>query len=235
MRPIALIFALFTLKSVTVFAQGDVDQEAREAFKEGIAAFDEGQISDALVSFQRAYSLRPAFKLLYNIGQAQTELGLTRQAISTFERYLRDGGEKIEPDRRLTVEAELSRLRILAGVAKPDASGAEVGKLNLKITISPHKEENRFAAKGAPWLLGGTALTTAVLGTVFGLRAASANKSLGADCPGGNCAPGYEDDIDKMNGSAVAADVLFISTAVLSAAAIGIAAAVRHRHKKESR
>lgn len=236
MRYHFVIFIAIFCFNTAATAQADVDKEARAAFNEGIAAFDDGRLSDALVSFERAYSLRPAFKLLYNIGQAQTELGLTRQAISTFERYLRDGGNDIEPDRKLTVEAELSRLRVLAGGHQGTAGPAAARPdLTMKVSVAPHREENRFMTKAAPWVFGGMAVVTAVCGTVFGVRAASINKTLNAECNNGECPPQYQEDIDSMNGSAVAADVLLISTVVLTATAVSIFAVVRHQKKGESK
>ena len=231
----ALIVACMVLSPSLGAAQGDVEEKARAAFKEGVLAFEEGRTSDALVSFQRAYSLRPAFKLLYNIGQAQTELGLTRQAIESFEGYLVEGGEHIDADRRLQVEAELSRLRVLAGV-HPAQSGPPPPKDESgdRVEEAERAGENRFMTKAAPWMFGGLALATTGAGIAMGARALSLNNSLGSDCTDGVCPPSYEEDISSLKGSAAAADALLITGAVLTATAVIIAVVVRNKKKGES-
>ena len=236
MRDALWIVGFILAVAPAAHAQTDNEDEARTAFKEGLNAFDEGRTSDALVSFQRAYSLRPAFKLLYNIGQAQTELGLTRQAIQSFERYLQEGKDKIPPDRKLQVEAELSRLRILAGVKPVDTAPAasEAPPTPPPKDTAP-TEENKFMAKVAPWMFGGLALATTGVGVAMGVRALSLNKSLNSSCTDGGCPPQYEEDIDSQKGSAVAADVLIITGTLLTAATISIVAVVRHKKKGASK
>jgi tetratricopeptide (TPR) repeat protein len=232
---ILLLFALFFLffEGKARAESSSIDDEARSAFQQGIAAFDQGRVSDALVLFERAYSLRPAFKLLYNIGQAQADLKLFRQAIQSFERYLSEGKEAVEPERRAEVEAEISRLRLLSGTpAETEVPAGET--ITMKITISAHRKVGNALAL-APWVTAGVALTTGTLGTVFGVRALSLNNSLSDNCTGGKCPSKYADDVDSMNGSALAADVLLISTGVLTAAAVSLFVVVHHKKKGKSK
>ena len=236
MRDVLWIVVFLLAVAPAAHAQVDNEDEARAAFKDGLTAFEEGRTEEALVSFQRAYSLRPAFKLLYNIGQAQTELGLTRQAIQSFERYLEEGGDKITPDRKLQVEAELSRLRVLAGVKPVDTAptAAEASPPKAEAASAPAKE-NKFMTKVAPWMFGGLALSTTGAGVAMGVRALSLNKSLNSSCTDGICPPQYGEDIDSQKGSAVAADVLIITGTLLTAATISIVAVVRHKKKGGSK
>jgi tetratricopeptide (TPR) repeat protein len=229
---LTLLFLLFFSTAATAQSRSP-DDEAREAFNQGVAAFDAGRVSEALVAFERAYSLRPAFKLLYNIGQAQADLKLTRQAIQSFERYLSEGGDKIDPERKAEVEAEISKLRLLSGSPAP-AQMPTGDTITMKIRISAHPRVNK-ALKVAPWVTGGCALTTAVLGTVFGVRALSKNKFLSTHCSDGGCPPQYEDDVNSMNRSALAADVLLVSTGVLTAAAVSLFVVAAHKKKGKSK
>ncbi len=228
---IAVITSLLLLCfQCSLFAQSiSPEDEAREAFKQGVAAFDQGRVSDALVAFERAYSLKPAFKLLYNIGQAQADLKLTRQAIQSFEKYLREGGDKIEPERRAEVEAEIARLRLVSGTPAPNQA-PQGETITMKIRISVHRDVSKGLA-ALPWAVGGLALTTATLGTVFGTRALSIDHSLSENCAGGKCAPKFADDVNSLHRSAVAADVMFIFTGVLTAATASLFAVVVHKKK----
>lgn len=226
---LTVLMLVLTAENAARADESSVVLEARTSFREGLVAFDDGRISDALVAFERAYSLRPSFKLLFNIGHAQAELGLLRQAVESFEQYLQEGGDKIEPNRKLEVEAELSRLRISAGMSEvgPSKGGQAV---DLDLDSRPGKK--RFLTKVAPWLFGGLAVATAACGTAFGIRAVSLNNTLDSNCNAGGCPPKYADDIDSMNGSALAADVLLVSTALLTGTVVSIVAVTRHNKKK---
>ena len=67
------------------------------------------KVAEALLEFQRSYDLKPHFAVLYNVGQAQSVLGRSVEAVDTFERYLRQGGKAIKPARRKEVEQDVAR------------------------------------------------------------------------------------------------------------------------------
>jgi tetratricopeptide (TPR) repeat protein len=84
---------------------------ARAHFRQGVTLVREGAYKAALVELKRAYELSPDYRVLFNIGQTQLELGDYVASIEAFEAYLSEGGENIEPDRRADVEVELAELR----------------------------------------------------------------------------------------------------------------------------
>ncbi|MDD5309447.1 MAG: hypothetical protein PHU25_19190 [Deltaproteobacteria bacterium] len=123
---LALLTSASALASAAAGADG-TDQEARRIFHEGVRSYERGSLVEALDAFQRAYALRPSFRILFNIGQAQAELGRPHRAVEAFEGYLAEGGERIAPDRRRTVEQELARLsRQIARVRFEGPEGAEL-------------------------------------------------------------------------------------------------------------
>jgi tetratricopeptide (TPR) repeat protein len=91
---------------------GELGQdEAREHHRRGLELFDEGDLKLALVEFERAYALAPGYKLLFNIGQVYFQLNAYAKARTTLERYLREGGDQLPPQRREAVERDLATLR----------------------------------------------------------------------------------------------------------------------------
>jgi hypothetical protein len=87
--------------------------EAGTRFNRGVKLFEAQDYSAALAEFEAAYKLAPAFQVLFNIGVAQKKLFRYNDAVRTFARYLKDGGDKVAPDRREAVERELAEIRSL--------------------------------------------------------------------------------------------------------------------------
>ena len=97
-------------------AQGSAEDEARAQFEIGVSLFKEGKFEQASVAFARAYELKPSFKLLYNIGQVENELGHFAAALDAYNKYLAEGGDQIEKARLEQVRAEVGRLEKLVGM-----------------------------------------------------------------------------------------------------------------------
>jgi len=108
-----------------VVAQGSADDEARAQFDTGVDLFEQGKHEQAAVAFARAYELKPTFKLRYNIGQVENELGHYAKALDAYTLYLAEGGAEIDQSRQDQVTAEIARLRTLVGMI--EISGAPKG------------------------------------------------------------------------------------------------------------
>jgi tetratricopeptide (TPR) repeat protein len=227
------LLGVLLLLSLSQTAAAQTETEARAAFQAGVTAFESGRISEALVSFERAYALRPAYKILFNIAQAQAELGKTAQAIRSFEKYLEDGAEEINDGRRLKVEEELERLRLRAERQTPTTLPASQpeGTISVDNAVMP-KPQHRFLFNVAPWISTGIAAATLTTGILLGAKAASINKRLGNSCVDDQCSPRYGDDIDSMKKMAVSADVLFVATSLFTAAAISLFVMKRRSEKR---
>jgi hypothetical protein len=117
------VFLLALLWSSGAFGQTSLagQAEARLQFQEGLAQAQRGDLEAAIKSFETAYSTRPHFSVLYNIAQAQATLGRTVQAVTTFERYLSEGGTQISDTRRDEVRALI------------DANRQRIGNLKLSV------------------------------------------------------------------------------------------------------
>jgi hypothetical protein len=104
-----------------------VDKQARKAFSNGIKLFKKGNFEEAATKFEKAYELKPSWKLLYNIGQCAAALNEHGAALDAFEGYLSQGGDEVTQERREEVLAEIKRLREMVGLLEFAAPpGAEV-------------------------------------------------------------------------------------------------------------
>lgn len=107
---------------------------AAEHFERGLDLYREGTLDAALVEFERAYEAVPDFRVLYNLGQIQSQRGEYVESIDYFERYLRTGGESVPAARRTEVERYLATLngRVAKLWVESNIEGAELfvnGKL----------------------------------------------------------------------------------------------------------
>jgi len=103
------------------------DDEAQQAYRDGIALFEKGAYKQAAEAFRKAYSVKVFWKMHYNIGQSEVAAHRYGLALDSFETYLVEGGDDIQMDRREEVLAEIQRLRLLVGVIELAAEpGAEL-------------------------------------------------------------------------------------------------------------
>jgi len=86
-------------------------REASTRFQKGVEFYRDAEYQAALLEFKRAYELSPNYRVLYNLGQASRELKDHASALTSFERYLAEGGREIEPRRRRDVEKWIEELR----------------------------------------------------------------------------------------------------------------------------
>lgn len=137
------VLVVLTALAADLMAQdaGEAFDEARTRFNRGVELFNQEEHEASLAEFERAFELAPNFAVLYNIGQVNVALDRFPQAIAVYQRYLDEGGEGVQPDRRAEVEQRLARLRALVGrvvltVEQPAGAvvyvdGVEVGRTPL--------------------------------------------------------------------------------------------------------
>jgi hypothetical protein len=84
--------------------------QAREHFLRGVELYREGNYRAAIIEFERAYSIAPNYKVLFNIGQAYLELQDYAAALTAFERFSSEGGADLTEQQKSDVEAEIKKL-----------------------------------------------------------------------------------------------------------------------------
>jgi hypothetical protein len=108
--------------------QPDLQDTARAHFQRGLQLAEEGAYGLALIEFQRAYELAPSYKLLYNIGLVQMQLGKWARSMRSLRQYIEQGGTEISTDRRAEVEHDIALLgtRTAALTIRVSVPGATV-------------------------------------------------------------------------------------------------------------
>jgi tetratricopeptide (TPR) repeat protein len=88
---------------------------AEARFQRGVTLYSDGDFAQALLEFRRAYQASPDFRVLYNIGLTEFQMGDYAAAYRTLSRYLSEGGAAVPEDRKRTVTAELQKLELRVG------------------------------------------------------------------------------------------------------------------------
>ena len=114
-------------------------EEARDRFAAGIKLYDDGEFALALIEFDRAYSIVPDYRVLYNIGQVNIQLGRYARAARALKQFLKEGGDRILEDRKQSVLNDLSMLsgRTATISVATNVPGAEVLLDSDVVAITP--------------------------------------------------------------------------------------------------
>lgn len=104
------------------------DEEARDLFKSGKAAYEAGNYNDALAFFEQSYERSGRAALLYNIGQTADRLRQDDKAIDSFIKYLAqtppDAPNRSEVKARLQALENARRAREERAATEADRSAA---------------------------------------------------------------------------------------------------------------
>jgi len=120
------VVAMTLLWSCSSFAQDeDKKRQARELYNQAIKSYERGEHKDAAAAFRKAYELRPSYKILFNLGQAEASSGRYGLAMEAFQQYLVLAKDEISEERKEYVFREISRIQQLIGelvVEAPEGS-----------------------------------------------------------------------------------------------------------------
>ena len=86
-------------------------KEAGVHFQRAVALYGEADYRAALVEFKRAQEIAPSTTVLYNLGQTEYQLQNYAAALTSFERYLAEGGTNHKSD----VQAAIGVLKTRVG------------------------------------------------------------------------------------------------------------------------
>ncbi len=135
-----MAFTLAFAVCCTGQAEENVDAQAEAAFGAGVKHFKAERYREAATAFRNAYKLKENWKLLYNIGQSEAAAKRNGLALSTFERYLTEGGDDIPRARYEYVREEVKRLRDVVGsldIRAPKGANVFVDGVNRGQTPLP--------------------------------------------------------------------------------------------------
>jgi tetratricopeptide (TPR) repeat protein len=113
--------------------------QARERFTRGLRLYGEGRLEASLAEFEKAVKLAPSYRLQYNIGRVQGELGNLVAAMNAFQRYLAEGGARISRERRAQVQREVTDLerRVARVNVRTNVPGAVIAIDEIRAGLAP--------------------------------------------------------------------------------------------------
>jgi hypothetical protein len=113
--------------------------EAADHFERGVRLYEEQDWRAALIEFERAYSVRERYEVLYNIAQCRYQLQNYAGALTAFETYLTRGGTQIPPEQRERVQATIDDLRgrVARVLVVTDVSEAEITVDDVVVGTTP--------------------------------------------------------------------------------------------------
>ena len=117
-------------------------ERAREHFNQGLKLYRDGDFGAALVQFERAYAVKPNYKVLYNIAQTCFQLRDYVEARNAMRRYLSDGGAEIDADRVAQATQDLAELERRIGTIRlsVNVDGASVFVDGKRVGTTPLRE-----------------------------------------------------------------------------------------------
>jgi tetratricopeptide (TPR) repeat protein len=136
---LALLVAVATLAHAPAAFAQDQAAEASGHFDRGVSFYRDGDYTAAMVEFKKAYELDPNYRVLFNLGQTSRELRDYASALRSFERYLSEGGTKIDAERRKRVEGWVAELRGKIGnlTITSNVEGAEISVDDIVVGTTP--------------------------------------------------------------------------------------------------
>jgi tetratricopeptide (TPR) repeat protein len=115
-RLVAIFFVLsvpcFPRVSAADVESPKTDQEIKLHFERGVQLYNDEDYKLAVVEFRRAYDLGHDYRVLYNIGQVNFQLGNYAEAKRTLQKFLDDGGARVSAEQRAQVIKDIEALKI---------------------------------------------------------------------------------------------------------------------------
>jgi hypothetical protein len=102
-------------------------EKARAHFAQGVQFYNSGDYKLSLIEFRRSYELSKNYRILYNIGQVNQQLGNYTNALLALEQYLQTGGEEVDEERKTEVSANIlvlrtrvAHIRVITNIEAPE-------------------------------------------------------------------------------------------------------------------
>ena len=102
--------------------------EAAARFRRGLDLYADGKMEEAAAELERSYELSPSHRVLFTLASAQQKLERHAAALTSFERYLEQGGEKVSARRKRVAKKAIEVLWPKTGwiAVEVNVAGAEV-------------------------------------------------------------------------------------------------------------
>lgn len=166
MRALSIMFVALAAAPALAAAQATpAPSEARIAFEQAVAAYEEGRFAEAAAQFDRCHELTQDAEVLFNAANAYDRLRQDAEALDRYRRYL-----ALRPDTadRAQVEARVAILeQALAAPAEPGPAHAPAIEVSEPMPSSPVPTVIDDGAVAGGWTLIGTGAASLIAGIVL--------------------------------------------------------------------
>ena len=173
-------------------AKGKDSRGLREILDSATRHFQVGNYEQAIVEFQEAYQKRQLPTLLFNIAQAHRKSGHWAEALSLYERFLKDDPKSsLSPEAEAHAAAMRARLDAVRATAEREAAerlaqrrteeAEAMSKAHEALLVAAKQKEKPVYKKAWFWgVIGGAVAAGAITtGLVIGLRQREPSADLG--------------------------------------------------------
>ena len=115
MRLRSIVITVALLSTFASRAHADEPRAAVEHFDKGVTLYRGGSPEAAVIEFEASYRLSGNYRLLYNIALCRNDAKDYVGATEAYQRYLSEGGEQIDRNRREEVLDQIKRLTLFIG------------------------------------------------------------------------------------------------------------------------
>ncbi len=138
-------------RPIAEMSRDERDQLGREAFERASKAYDEGRYNHALTDFQRALELSDRAMLHYNIALCQDRLGQHKEALQSYEAFLRAVDESPHHE-NARARAEELRAQLAEEEKQREREREAEAAAAKSITATPSESPSVEETSDFPWL-----------------------------------------------------------------------------------
>jgi len=124
MAPPSIVLLALLAQALTLTPNPQAKAKAQGLLNEGARLYGGGDYAGALEKFNTAYAAYPSPKLMFNIGQANRDLGRPVEALQAFEKFLADESGAL-PETAAEARTFLAELREKLGRIRIDCQAAD--------------------------------------------------------------------------------------------------------------
>jgi len=149
---VMVLCGVFRDRALAEPVSADAKKQARQLYKEGVAAYDLGHYEEAADKYEKAYRLSPDPALLFNSAQAYRLAGSKQRALDLYKSFLHNYGEanKFGADARIFTDHLQAELDQEKKQAEEKAAAEERERKEAEAREQARKDELARAEASRP-------------------------------------------------------------------------------------
>ena len=134
----SLVLLTVLAQASPLTADPQAKAQAQELLSQGSKLYHQGDLAGALERFEAAYVAFSSPKLMFNIGQANRDLGRPVEAIEAFQRFLAEAAD-VSPETMAEARNSVAELRGRLGKIRIDCdtAGAQIAVDGKSVGVAP--------------------------------------------------------------------------------------------------